>query len=124
MDPSVHLHDTEGFLFKVGVNLLRDRARRERARFAVFEPARADFIAVATEPDAERVLQAKAEIREVMIWLNSLSERTRNIFVLRRFEQMKCEQIAGLYGISINAVEQHIRKALASLAKSRMKSHD
>ncbi len=51
--------------------------------------------------------------------LESLGERTRRIFILRRLEQMKCQEIADLFGISVKAVEHHIARALAHLAKLR-----
>jgi RNA polymerase sigma-70 factor (ECF subfamily) len=117
LDPAVEMRDAEGFLFRIATNLLRDRARRHRVRHAVLEPL-TDIDAADTEPDAERVLQARCELQEVMTLLDSLSERTRHIFILRRFEQMKCQAIADHYGISVNAVEQHIRKALARLSQA------
>ncbi len=58
------------------------------------------------------------ELKRVMDALGALSEKTRHIFILRRLEQMKCEDIASFYGVSVSAVEQHITKALAHLAKT------
>jgi len=46
-----------------------------------------------------------------------LNERTRDVFVLNRLEQMKNREIAQMLGISESAVEKHMTKALAHLAR-------
>lgn len=118
LDPATELQNAEAFIFQTAANLLRDRARRAEAQRGVFAAASPLTDPPTGEPDAERVLSAKVELSRVMDALNTLSERTRNIFILRRLEQMKCEEIAAFYGISVSAVEQHITKALAHLAKT------
>lgn len=118
LDPATELHNAEAFIFQTAANLLRDRARRADAQRNVVVESSSMPDQPTGEPDAERVLSAKVELSRVMDALNSLSERTRNIFILRRLEQMKCEEIAAFYGISVSAVEQHITKALAHLAKT------
>lgn len=118
LDPATELHNAEAFIFQTAANLLRDRARRAEAQRNVIVASSTMPDPPTGEPDAERVLGAKVELSRVMDALNTLSERTRNIFILRRLEQMKCEEIAAFYGISVSAVEQHITKALAHLAKT------
>jgi RNA polymerase sigma factor (sigma-70 family) len=118
LDPQTELRNAEAFIFQTAVNLLRDRARRAQVQRGTAEPLPVLPELPAGEPDAERVLGAKVELARVMDALNALSEKTRNIFILRRLEQMKCEEIAVFYGISVSAVEQHITKALAHLAKT------
>jgi RNA polymerase sigma-70 factor (ECF subfamily) len=118
LDPATEIHNIEAFIFRTAVNLLRDRARRDFAHRDVTEMLPTDPEPVAGEPTAERVLEAKVELKRVMDALGALSEKTRHIFILRRLEQMKCEDIASFYGISVSAVEQHITKALAHLAKT------
>jgi len=49
--------------------------------------------------------------------LLQLNERTRDVFVLSRLERMKYAEIAEMYGISVSAVEKHMIKALAHLAR-------
>lgn len=118
LENAAHVHNAEAFIFQTAVNLLRDRARRAHTRTASGEIPDADHDVVSGEPSPERVLQAKVELAKVMSALEALSEKTRTIFVLRRLEQMKCEEIAELYGVSVSAIEQHITKALAHLAKT------
>jgi len=54
---------------------------------------------------------------QVQIVLNSLSPRSREIFLMSRFEKMKNREIAESLRISTTAVEKHISKALISFTK-------
>lgn len=47
--------------------------------------------------------------------LNSLSEQTRQAFLLSRFEHKSNKEIAELMGVSVKGVEYHITKALKAL---------
>lgn len=118
LDPGTEIHNFEAFIFQTAANLLRDRARRDRAHAAFTGLLPADSEPVTGEPGPERVLEAKVELKRVMDALSHLSEKTRHIFILRRLEQMSCADIASFYGISVSAVEQHITRALAHLAKT------
>lgn len=45
--------------------------------------------------------------------LSSLSEETRNVFILNRFHDLSYSSISYKLGISINTVKYHMKKALA-----------
>lgn len=45
--------------------------------------------------------------------LSSLSEETRNVFILNRFHDLSYSSISDKLGISINTVKYHMKKALA-----------
>ncbi len=117
LDPATEIHDAEAFIFRTAVNLLRDRARRAKAHRDAGELATVEFEPADGVPGPERVLEAKVDLGRVMMALNELGGKTRNIFILRRLEQMKVEDIATFYGISIKAIEYHINKAHAHLVK-------
>ena len=111
----------KSYLFTIGANLLRDRARRAvthrlNAHDSLSDPL-FDVKLLATEDkEPERVLIAKETLREVLSALMELNERTRDIFVLFRLERMEHRQIADLYGISVSAVEKQVVKATTHLA--------
>ena len=65
----------------------------------------------------ERVLQGYESLSEVLSTLNELSERTRDIFILFRLENMKQRDIALAFGITVKAVEKHVLKAVTHLAR-------
>ena len=69
------------------------------------------------ETSPERVLNSEQELNVVVDALQELSERTRDVFMLDRLEHLKHGEIAGLYGISVSAVEKHVAKAVAHLAR-------
>jgi RNA polymerase sigma-70 factor (ECF subfamily) len=118
LDPSTHVFNAEGLIFHTAANLLRDRARRAKSHRHIGELATLEIDPADEEPGVLRVLEARAELSRVIVALHALSERTRHIFVLRRLEHVRVDDIAMYYGISISAVEHHITKAQAYLAKT------
>ena len=117
LDPETEIRDVEAFIFRTAVNLLRDRARRAKSHRDAGELPSLEFEPPDGVPGAERVLEAKVELGRVMEALNAVGDKTRNIFILRRLEQMKVQDIAAFYGVSIKTIEYHITKAQAHLAK-------
>jgi RNA polymerase sigma-70 factor (ECF subfamily) len=109
------------YLFAIAANLLKDRARRAvthhaRSHFSLSnDETGTDHIASA-DFDPERVLIGKERLKTLLAALMQLDQRTREIFVLFRFERKKQREIASLYGISVSAVEKHIVKAMSHLA--------
>ena len=110
------------YIFTAAGNLLRDRARRAATRRSSAH-APLDDIAGGEAPELteeispERVLVGRESLRAVLLALDGLSQRTRDIFVLYRIEKMKQHEIAALYGISQGAVEKHLVKAMAYLTE-------
>ena len=109
------------YLFTVGANLLRDRARRSashlsKAHDSLFDPKISVILPSADDQGAERALIAKETLRKVLVALAELDTRTRDIFILFRLENMKQREIAFRFGISVSAVEKQIVKASAYLA--------
>jgi RNA polymerase sigma-70 factor (ECF subfamily) len=106
----------ENYVFRTASSALRDKARREIARhqsdhveFDVAQHGGSDF-------SPERVLIGKLAVSALHAALRSLPERTRDIFVLRVFEEQKTADVASALGISTRAVEVHYAKALALLS--------
>jgi RNA polymerase sigma factor (sigma-70 family) len=116
------LRSADSFVFTIAGNLLRDRGRLAATRRAsahdpvegVYDTAFVDD-ALVEHCDPGRVLLDKERLAQVVRALEELGERTRNIFVLYRLENMRRRDIAALYGITVSAVEKHIAKALDHL---------
>ena len=51
--------------------------------------------------------------------IRALPPKTRDAFLLHRFEALTYRQIAGRLGVSVSMVEKHIAEALRQLKKSR-----
>ncbi len=105
------------YIFRVAVNHWHDYCRITRRRGASVEWDDTAAFAENEEASPERVLNGEQELHVVVAALQELGERTRDVFMLDRLEHMKHREIAALYGISVSAVEKHVAKALAHIAR-------
>lgn len=107
------------YVFTAATNLLRDRARQADARktltFADLEQCSSP--ALIEEINPERVVVGRQSLGSIVDALRNLDQRTRDIFVLYRFESMKQSEIAKLFDLSLSSVEKHLAKALAHLTE-------
>lgn len=106
-----------GYIFRAAVNRWRDRNRRALTHGATVAWDDAAEFALDEEISPERVVVVEQELHRVASALRELNERTRDVFMLIRLEQMKQAQIAAMFGISVSAVEKHLARALAHLAR-------
>jgi RNA polymerase sigma-70 factor (ECF subfamily) len=117
-----HIERADSYVFKVAINLLRDRKRQAlRAGPAMFVSIDEALEGPVETPlvealSPERVLLSKDSLADVLRALDELGELTRNVFILFRLENMKQKDIAALYGIGQSTVEKHVMKAALHLA--------
>ncbi len=102
------------YLFRIAENCWRDRGRRSLVRSAWTE----DHTAVREDSSPERLVISEDELDRVLDALDELGERTRDIFLLCRFEGVRKADAAAAMGISVSAVDKHLARAMAWLAKS------
>jgi len=107
------------FLARVARNIAIDEARKSTVRTS----SAADIRAILKETEAaqplqDEVLVVRERLSNAHAVLESLPERTRNIFMMHRFTRAKYREIAVEFGISVSAVEKHIAKATQALAES------
>jgi RNA polymerase sigma factor (sigma-70 family) len=111
---------SEAYIFTVASNILRDRyrsdRRRERNRHVEWSTIDDRESALVEHRNPERVALGRDAIREVNAALAELPARTRDVFILFRFEGMSQARIAALYQISVSAVEKHVARALVHLS--------
>ena len=116
---SVPIANVEALVFRIAVNLLRDRARRERTHGAEESLTPENLVefseALTVDLSPERVVLGQSALADVLAAMEELGERTRAIFYLYRLENLKIREIAEFYGISASAVEKHVSKALHHL---------
>lgn len=119
---SAAIEHPESYVFKTAVNLLRDSKRHAlhagRLNFVPIDDALASELESELVEDLspERVLLSEESLAEALRTLGELGERTRNIFVMFRLENMKQKDIAAFYGIAQSTVEKHVMKAVLHLA--------
>lgn len=108
----------KSYAFETAVNVLRDRGRRRRTRFAdmhqTFDAERHGGVDVSPE----RIMLLREHLRATEDALAQLPERTRRIFLLHRLGGLRHGEIALQFGISVSAVEKHMGRASAHVAAS------
>ncbi len=110
--PDKDMANPDAYLFQIASNLIRDQSRRLKVRQDYSQALMADDMLHVDLRDAERIVLARENIGQVATLLDALPERTRSIFVLFRLESMSRKTIADAFGISLSAVDKHLRKAL------------
>jgi RNA polymerase sigma factor (sigma-70 family) len=102
------------FLVKTAVNLQLDSYRHEKL-LGKFSPTLDEQRSEA--PAADEVLAARARLERVRQGIAQLPDRTRQIFLMHRFDELTYGEIASRQSISVSAVEKHIAKAIVFLTR-------
>jgi RNA polymerase sigma-70 factor (ECF subfamily) len=106
------------WLSRIAVNLSIDRYRRLKRRAQTFSPmAEGDHEAAtaAEAPTAERRLMGQELGARIASALRVLPDRQRAVFVLRHYEEMSLEEIAGTLGMSLGTVKSSLHRAVHRL---------
>jgi RNA polymerase sigma factor (sigma-70 family) len=115
-DSTEPVENLGGYVLKTASSVLADRARRRSSRGADLHVAFDSEVHGEHEIDPERILRGKQELHAATAALLSLPERTRTVFILRRLEGQKYQDIATHLGISVSAVEKHMLRAVQHLS--------
>jgi RNA polymerase sigma-70 factor (ECF subfamily) len=102
-------------LYRIAINVARDRARHER--HAPSSSVDAGTIAADDSPEQHASdQQALARVREAIL---GLPPRCRAVYLMHRVEGLSYPEIARRNGISTKAVEKHMSHALRALRDAR-----
>lgn len=108
----------ESYLFSAAASTLKDRARRDRVRRVAAHDQFDEAVHGDSDFSADRVLEGRQAVARLDEALRELPTRTRDVFVLRAFEERKMADVAHVLGISTRAAEKHFARALAHAAKA------
>jgi RNA polymerase sigma factor (sigma-70 family) len=103
----------EAMLVTAAVNLAIDRARR-RARAPFVEADEVHRIADRA-PGPAHIVEQQARLRRAAEGIARLPERTRNILLKRRLDNLSYPEIAASEGMSVAAVEKQVARATLQL---------
>src|SRR5262245_20319082 len=100
------------FVYAVAGNLAVDHLRQKQARRKYVVDEAVPERAQASAPSPEAEFEGEERLACLMQAVEDLPPRCREVFVLRRFENLSQAEIAERLGISRNMVEKHMRRAL------------
>jgi RNA polymerase sigma factor (sigma-70 family) len=109
------LRSADAYVFQIAANLLNDRARRNKVREDYVYSISASGAPPEEALDPARIVAGRRSLSSLVARLRELPDRTREIFVLYRIENVKKTDIAAAYDVSVSTVEKEICKATSYL---------
>jgi RNA polymerase sigma-70 factor, ECF subfamily len=107
------------WLMRIAVNLVRDHQRSMKLRFWKRAPMLDAAEMSDRLPDSGRSTEHRLIAREqvAIVWraVQRLSERQRDIFLLRFVEELELPEIAEAMQLNLNTVKSHLYRALSAV---------
>jgi RNA polymerase sigma-70 factor, ECF subfamily len=117
------------WLMRIALNLVRDHTRTDRFRFwkRVSETA-VDVSDISSHvPHRDSSLESRLIANEqlTLVWesVAQLSERQRNVFLLRFLDELELSEIAAITGLPVSTVKTHLYRALATIRARHNATH-
>ena len=110
------------YLFAIARNLILDAARRNK--IVAFDSI-ADLEALNLadgQPSPEAEVTARDELRVLQAAVERLPPRAREVFLLRRIENLSLQEVADRLGLSVSTIEKHLTRAMADLTRAMAES--
>ncbi|MBV8924424.1 MAG: RNA polymerase sigma factor [Bradyrhizobium sp.] len=113
---AVTVHSPADYLFRIAVNLAKDRRKSDRRLLNAAEIA-AIMDIPDDRPDPSAVVEARIEVDALEKALAQLPARQREVFVSAHLEHLPHSDIAARFGINVRTVEFDLRHALEDLSR-------
>lgn len=110
------LEQPQAYLHRVADNLANDDARSGKRRGERLHLDVDDCEIGGGDPHV--ALEARDMLRRIEAAISLLPDRTREIFMAHRFEDLTYPEIAERLGLSVKTIEKHISSALRELHRS------
>lgn len=108
------LSNPPGYVRRIARNLLIDRSRRKTVSDPVFVPFELHHD-LGKPAEQDKILEAAQLLGQYEEAIQSMTEKTRRVYLLHRVEDMSYRDIHRQLGISIATVEYHMMRALAHI---------
>lgn len=112
IDDDPPIVNKRAYLFRLAANLATDQARADRRHNALFDARELPLSAALDEASAETLLVDRENLAVVLRALEELPPRCRQVFEMRRIEEIPVEVVAAQLGISRSMIARHMRHAL------------
>lgn len=119
--PHQPIADPVSYLFRAAENVLRDRRRSTVSRARRQTDWQDSHVGTHDEPMGERVLIARAQLREAEAALAAQGPRVSAVFRRYRLDGIGQAEIAREFGVSLSSIEKDLQKAYRALAELRRK---
>jgi RNA polymerase sigma factor (sigma-70 family) len=106
------INNVRAYLFRVATNLATDYLRREKQRDKYISTELTLPDLPAEVPSHDTTVDDRRQLAILRQAIDELPPKCRQVFIMRKFENLEQEEIARQLGISRNMVEKHLRKAL------------
>lgn len=113
---AAQLANPAGFLRRIARNLLIDRSRQSKRTNVLLFPLDEERD-LAAAPQQEWGLAAGDLLKLYERAVDALPDKTRQVFLLHRVDELSYREIHERLGISVATVEYHMMKALAHIAR-------
>lgn len=100
------------FLYRLAANLAKDQARTERRYGKLFEAGDPPQDIADDIPTTETALLDRERLGVMMAAIDELPPRVRQVFIMRKFDEMPIADVAAQLGLSRSAVTKIMQKAL------------
>ena len=113
---SNEIANVEGYVFQVARSVMADYGRRDQSRSASLHDGLDDHNHPVERRSPDRIVEERQRLSQTMDVLRQLPSRSRQAFILHRFDELSYADIATHMGISVSAVEKNIMRAIRQLA--------
>lgn len=115
--PMEGLRNPKAYLQRIARNLLFNRSKRAEQKLVATQlPVGADR-EIAVAPDQSHAIEANDLIRLYRRAVDSLTPRTREVFLLHRVDELSYKEIAARLEISVSTVQYHMVNALLHISQ-------
>jgi RNA polymerase sigma factor (sigma-70 family) len=104
----------KAYLFRVAKNIALNELNRKSHQMTVYIEDRLASIPLDGKDNPEDELEAKQSVRLYYEAVEALPKKCRRVFLLRKVNGMRHQDIADHLGITISAVEKHLRNGTKS----------
>jgi RNA polymerase sigma-70 factor (ECF subfamily) len=109
------IHNPRALLYRIAGNLATDHYRAHRSRVGLHVELDDCTELPCNHPGPEQIIAARQLVERLRRAIEALPPQCRRIFMQHKFEGRPHAEIALEYGITRNAVEKHLIRALVSL---------
>ncbi len=118
LEGTAHIENPRAYFFQVARSLVFQQARRARV-VRIDTVAEVDALNILDDrPSPEEEVSAFRDLQRLKAMIDELPEKCRQIFVLRKIENIPQREIAERLGITEHTVEAHVSRGLQLILKA------